>query len=204
MTTKKKKNNITTEDKIITAARRLFTRNGYEATKTRDIAKEAGINLALLNYYYRSKEKLFEIIMRENMGQFMDVISDIVNNEKTSIKQKIEMLVNNYIDMLTRLPDMPLFVMNHLKNDTERLELRQRFMNSFFMRQIMTAIKKGEITPVNPVNIMLNIVGLTIFPFVSRQMVQNKNGLTPEQFNALMQERKKLVPKWMDAILKAK
>lgn len=204
MPVKKKKTDTTTEEKIITAARKLFTQKGFEATKTRDIATEAGINLALLNYYFRSKEKLFEIVMQENMGQFMNVISNIVSNEATTIRQKIEALVNNYIDMLIRLPDMPLFVMNHLKEDAQRLELRQRFMGSYFMQQLQQAMKKGEITTINPVNIMLNIVGLTIFPFVGRHMIQNKKGLTIEQFNALMLERKKLIPKWIEAILKAK
>lgn len=204
MPAKKKQTNITTEEKITNAARKLFTQKGFEATKTRDIANEAGINLALLNYYFRSKEKLFEIIMKENMEQFMNVISGIVNNEETSIRQKIESLVNNYIDMLIRLPDMPLFVMSHLKDDEQRMELRQRFMGSAFMLQLQQAMKKGEITTINPVNIMLNIVGLTIFPFVGRRMIQNKKGLTLEQFNALMLERKKLIPGWIEAILKAK
>jgi len=204
MTPKAKKTDLTTEQKIIHAARKLFTMKGYEATKTRDIAKEAGINLALLNYYFRSKEKLFEIIMQENVGQFMQVISDMVNNENTSINEKIELLVNNYIDMLTRLPDMPLFVMNHLKSTPQRTEMRERFMGSYFMKQIQQAMKKGEITTINPMNIMMNIVSLTIFPFIAKPMVQNNHSLSSEQFYNLMQERKKLIPKWIDAMLKSK
>jgi AcrR family transcriptional regulator len=198
------KTDTSTEEKIIGAARKLFMQKGFEGTKTRDIANEAGINLALLNYYFRSKENLFEIIMKENMGQFMQVISEIVNNEETSIQEKIELLVNNYITMLMRLPDMPLFVMNNIKKDPDRIEMRQRFMGSHFMKQIQTAIKSGEIAPMNPMNMMLNIVGLTIFPFVARPMFQSTSGMTQEQFNALMTERKKLIPKWIAAMLKVK
>lgn len=204
MPTKTKIAKVTTEAKIVQAARKLFTQKGYDGTKTRDIAKEAGINLALLNYYFRSKEKLFEIIMQENMSRFMQVISDIVNNEETLIGEKIRLLVHNYIDMLTLFPDMPLFVMNHLKNDNQRVEMRQRFMGSHFMKQIQEEMKKGKIIPIHPINIMMNIVGLTIFPFVARPMVQNAKGISSEQFNALMQERKKLIPKWIEAMLTAK
>lgn len=204
MAVKKKKTDLSTEEKIISAARKLFTQKGYDATKTRDIANEAGINLALLNYYFRSKEKLFEMIMEENMGQFMMVISHIVNNESTTREEKTEQLVSNYIDMLTRVPDMPLFVLTHMKNNPSQVKIRQRFLGSHFMKQIQEEIKKGEIAPMNPVNIMMNIVGLTIFPFIGRPMIQNNNGITQEQFNALMQERKKLIPKWIEAILKAK
>ena len=95
---KKKKPQESTEQKIMKAARNLFMEKGYHAIKTRDIANEAGINLALLNYYFRSKEKLFEIIMKENISQFMEIITGIVNDEKTSIEKKVEMLVANYID----------------------------------------------------------------------------------------------------------
>jgi AcrR family transcriptional regulator len=204
MKKKEKENSSTTEEKIVIAARKLFTQKGYEATKTRDIAEEAGINLALLNYYFRSKEKLFEIIMKENVGQFMQVIADIVNNEISTIDEKIELLVSNYIDMLMRLPDMPLFVMNHIKLAPERAEMRQRFMGSHFMKQIQSAMKRGEMTTMNPMNVMMNIVALTIFPFVAKPMVQNNHGLTAEQFDVLMQERKKLIPKWITAILKTK
>ena len=106
--------------------------------------------------------------------------------------------------MLMLFPDMPLFVMNHLRHDSERLEMRQRFMGSHFMKQIQNAMKSGEIAPMNPMNIMLNIVGLTIFPFVARHMFQNKGGINPEEFSVLMQERKKLIPKWIAAMLKVK
>ena len=65
---KKKTESLSTEEKIKAAASKLFTQKGFAAVKTRDIVQEAGINLALLNYYFRSKEQLFEIIMKENMG----------------------------------------------------------------------------------------------------------------------------------------
>src|ERR1700748_2737311 len=65
---------ISTEEKIKAAAKKLFTQKGFAATRTRDIAEEAGINLALLNYYFRSKEKLFELIMMENFRQFLQGI----------------------------------------------------------------------------------------------------------------------------------
>ena len=55
---------ITTEEKIIRAADKIFTQKGYAATRTREIAEEAGTNLALLNYYFGSKEKLFRNVLR--------------------------------------------------------------------------------------------------------------------------------------------
>src|SRR6516162_7868399 len=105
----KKVKDISTEEKIKEAARKLFTQKGYAMVRTRDIAAEAGINLALLNYYFRSKEKLFDIIMMENFRQFIQGISVNIYDEKTSIEEKIEKVTAAYIDLLTNHPDLPLF-----------------------------------------------------------------------------------------------
>lgn len=203
-TVKKKKKIDGAEEKIISAARKLFTEKGFDAVKTRDIAKEAGINLALLNYYFRSKENLFEMVMKENMGQFMEVIAEIVDDEKTSLEKKIEMLVMNYIDIFSLNPDMPLFVLSNTKIGDHRMKIREKFMGSYFMKQINEAMKSGKIANRNPAHLMLNIVGLTIFPFAAHRMFKSSNGLSNEQFNEIMQERKKMIPKWIEAMLKVK
>jgi AcrR family transcriptional regulator len=201
---KKKKSGESAEEKIVEAARKLFTEKGYHAIKTRDIAKEAGINLALLNYYFRSKEKLFELVVKENITQFMQVIVEIVNDKKTSIQRKIEMLVANYIDMLSVNPDVPLFIVSHTKHNDQRIQMRKKVNDSYFMKQVQAEIKSGKIIKINPTNLMLNIVSLTIFPFVARNMLQSNSGLNPEQFRELMEERKKMIPKWIEAMLKVK
>ncbi len=66
-----------TEEKIKEAARVVFMKKGFAATRTRDIAEEAGINLALLNYYFRSKEKLFELVMFEKFQKFFGIIANV-------------------------------------------------------------------------------------------------------------------------------
>ncbi len=204
-TIKKKKDEVSTEQKIIAAARTLFTQKGFDAVKTRDISKEAGINLALLNYYFRSKEKLFEMIMLENMQKFFEGFSLIVNDEKTSYTKKIEHIVNNYIDMLLLAPDTPLFVLSQARSNPKKIVARKIFLSSFFMKQIQAAIKSGEIAEVNIMHLMMNIVSMSIFPFIARPMFLNKEGgVTQEQFIEIMQERKKLIPKWIEATLKVK
>jgi AcrR family transcriptional regulator len=200
----KKKTGESAEKKIVDAARKLFTEKGYHAIKTRDIAKVAGINLALLNYYFRSKEKLFQLIMKESTTGFMQIIIEIVNDEKTSINKKIEKLVENYIDMLSVNPDIPLFILSHARRDDFRMQMRQRMMESYFMKQIQQAMKAGKIAKINPANLMMNIVSLTIFPFIARPMLQTNSGLTTAEFNALMKERKQMIPKWIEAMLTVK
>ena len=90
---------LSTEEKIKEAAKKVFLKKGYAATRTRDIAEEAGINLALLNYYFRSKEKLFDLIMLEKLEKFFGTIAPVLNNVNTTLEQKITLFSNNYTDL---------------------------------------------------------------------------------------------------------
>jgi len=100
---------LSTEEKIKAAARKVFLRKGFSATRTRDIAEEAGINLALLNYYYRSKEKLFDIVMMDNFRQFIRGISINLTDGSTPLPEKVRTIATAYIDFLIGNPDLPLF-----------------------------------------------------------------------------------------------
>jgi AcrR family transcriptional regulator len=206
----KKKLDGTTEEKIKEAAHKLFTQKGFAATKTRDIAAEAGINLALLNYYFRSKEKLFEIIMLENMEQFIRGVALILIDEKISVHEKVEHLISSYIDMLTKEPDLPLFIINNLKNNPAKIVLKMDAevgkARDYFEKQVRQEIKAGKLTmpAINPIHIVANLIGLTIFPFIARPLLMRRANIDDREFYALMQERKKLIPKWIDAMLKVK
>jgi AcrR family transcriptional regulator len=201
-------NDTSTEEKIKVAARKIFLRKGYAATRTRDIAEEAGLNLALLNYYFRSKEKLFDIIMMENLQHFIEGIKDILNDKQTSIEQKIEAIVNNYIDLLIRQPDLPLFVLHELRSHPKELVSkidREKFINrSYFMQQLREAMNEGKIAAINPLHFLMNVISLTIFPFVASPILQNIGGLKLQDFNTLMQERKRLIPVWIKIMMKKK
>lgn len=194
------------EEKIKNAARLIFTLKGYAATRTRDIAEEAGINIALLNYYFRSKEKLFEMIMLESMLDFIQSISGVLNNMETSLEQKIEILVANYIDMLTLQPNLPLFVLSELRSNPKelliKLNFKEKLIQSHFFAQIRQAVNEGKISPIHPLHFIMNLMGMIIFPFVGSPILKNIGDLSSESFNTLMLERKQLIPKWIISMMK--
>jgi AcrR family transcriptional regulator len=109
-------NDLSTEEKIKAAAKKLFTQKGFAATRTRDIAEEAGINLALLNYYFRSKNRLFELVMWENLSLFMGVMLENIKDNPRSFEDQLDFVVDKYIDMLLENPDLPFFVLNLLQS----------------------------------------------------------------------------------------
>lgn len=198
---------LSTEEKIKAAARKIFTKKGFAATRTRDIAEEAGINLALLNYYFRSKENLFDIIMMENFRQFIRGISVQVYNETTSIHEKVEKIAAAYIDFLLQHPDLPFFILNEIQrgpsNMAAKINEEVAPMRSNLIRQLQDAGKAGKIT-IEPFHFIANLVGLTIFPFIGKPILQRVTNVDDTQFRNLMEERKKLVPIWIKAILTAK
>lgn len=190
-----------TEEKIKAAARKIFTQKGFAGTRTRDIAEEAGINLALLNYYFRSKEKLFDIVMMEKVHKLFGIIGPTLNDPDTTIEQKVERMANHYIDMLMDNPDLPIFVLSEIRSNPERFgELFQphRIVNdSVFSRQLQ------EIRPeVHPAQFIFTFMGMMLFPFISRPIFQATGSIPPEQFCLLMEQRKTLIPVWIHAILK--
>jgi AcrR family transcriptional regulator len=207
MAKQKKTDDGSAEQKIKEAARKLFTEKGFDAVKTRDIAAEAGINLALLNYYFRSKEKLFDIIMIENFEQFIRQLIPVLGDERLSLEERLTQVVGRYIDMLELNPDLPFFIMNQMKNDPSKLfSVREKMweVREKFISQLGLGLKEGKGAPIDVVHFMINFMGLIIFPFIARPMLMKVNSLDDKAFKRLMDERKKLVPVWLKAMMKAK
>jgi len=192
---------LSTEEKFKEAARKVFMKKGYAATKTRDIAQEAGLNLALLNYYFRSKEKLFEIIMLEKVQQLFAFISPVFNNPATSLNEKIDLIANHYINLLLKNPDLPLFVLSEIRNHPERfgksVRLNTFIMKSYFVKQLAEKNKD-----VNPAQLFLTFLGMLVFPFIVKPVFMATDTVDEKVFDELMEERKVLTSKWMKMILK--
>jgi len=195
---------VSTEEKIKNAARVVFQKKGFAATRTRDISQEAGINLALLNYYFRSKEKLFAIVIFETLSSFAQGMTSVFCDENTTFEQKIELLANNYIDFAIEHPDVPMFILGEVRNRPEdlfeKIPIKKLLTNSAFVRQYQEKVTAGEINEPNLIQVIMNLMGLIIFPFIGRPFMSAIGGLNDDQFNQLMQERKKLTPAWVKAM----
>lgn len=199
----KKEPNLSTEEKIKAAARKVFMEKGFGASRTRDIAEEAGINLALLNYYFRSKEKLFHEIMMERVQQLFGSVAPILMDDSTTLEKKIELITPRYIDLLQENPDLPMFVLNEIRKQPDflktKVNLQQILMNSSFLKQLK-AIRKD----IDPAHFLINLMGMMLFPFIARPIVITTGIISEKGFTSLMEERRKLIPKWFNAILKTK
>ena len=191
---------LSTEEKIKAAAQRVFMKKGYAATRTRDIAEEAGINLALLNYYFRSKENLFDLIMMEKLSKFFGGIAPVLNDPGTSLEQKFTLVSNNYIDLLIANPDLPLFILSEVRTYPDR------FVSNLPVAKIVdSSFKTIAGTPTGCTSIAFpdDLLGLSVFPFIMRPVFV-AGVMSDKMFKTRMEERKAAIPKWMIAMLKVK
>lgn len=191
--------------KIKEAARRIFQEKGFAATKTRDITEAAEINLALLNYYFRSKKNLFDIIMTETLQSFFAGVVSIFNDRETTLKGKVSQFVNYYIDLLTGNQNVAPFIINSIRDNPDeyisRIGILDKAKDTIFVKQFQEGIIKGEIPAINPIHFLLNLMGLVVFPFIVQPMVSVVSGIPKDNFLEMLQERKRLIPLWVESML---
>ncbi len=182
------------EQRILAAAKKVFLSRGMAGARMQDIADEAGINKALLHYYFRDKEKLFETIFLQEAQKFFPKIAMVFQSE-LPLFEKFEKFVNEYIDEMLANPYLPWFVMNEINRDPEQF-LNKMLQNAHFpqpvkfIEQIEREIKKGMIKKVNPMHLLLNLLSMTIFPFIAKPMIIRNIRFNESQFRQAMEQRR--------------
>jgi TetR/AcrR family transcriptional regulator len=200
------KKDLSTEQRILAAAKKIFVQHGMTGARMQDIADEAGINKAMLHYYFRSKEKLFEMIFQEAMGKLLPKVLAIFNSEE-ALFTKIERFCEQYIGTVIENPYIPLFVIYELNRDPKRLiELMwqggKKPALEKLAEQIKDEISKGSIRAIDPLQLILNMMSLCVFPFVAKPMFRHLSGMSDEQYVEMLEQRKTEVSKFILASIK--
>jgi TetR/AcrR family transcriptional regulator len=196
----KKAERDSTEVRIILAARKVFLKEGMAGARMQHIADEAGINKAMLHYYFRSKEKLFEKIFAELSLHFFPKLVMIFESPQ-SLFTKIERFASEYIDQMKQMPYLPIFVLNEVNRQPEtfirRMMGNRRPPVQEFLKSVELEIKKGSIKRIDPAQLLLNIISLCVFPFAARPMFQALASVNNKNFNQMLEQRKKEVPEFI-------
>jgi AcrR family transcriptional regulator len=204
--TKHAKDN-STQEKILEAARKVFVKKGMHGARMQDIADEAGINKALLHYHFKNKEKLFEEVFKEAALKLFPRINEIMASDD-ALFTKIELFCEEYITVVLENPYLPLFVLNEMNQDPVY------FINKIwakskgpkpqkFLEQIAKEVKEGKIKDISPLHLLMNLISMTVFPFVGKPLFQINLNLDEMQFRMIMEQRKKEIPKFIiDSIKK--
>lgn len=192
---------VTTEQKIILAANKLFTQKGYAATKTRDIAEEAGTNLALLNYYFGSKENLYKKVVQEKLKMLLGAVGPVLSDEQITIEDKIRTITENYTNLLLENEELPIFILNELSVN------RELFVNlTQNTRKIAQPVIDKQLrdrgVAMSAVDLVINTLSLTMFPFVAKPLITASGLVKEEEFSEFVNERKGKILEWITAITK--
>ena len=170
----KQEDNKEVEVRILDAARQIFIKKGFEAATMGDIANEAGIGRTSLNYYFRTKEILFEAILDQLLGMILPNIAQIVD-EATPYQDKIKKIIRLYMQTIRENRSMPLFVINEFQRDPQHLYRAVikdpvRIMPVIKLRQFVeNEMKKGNLRKMPIVDLVSTFVSLVIFPFLIRR-----------------------------------
>ena len=197
---------LSTEQKILEAAKIVFIQKGLDGTRLEGIAKEAGINKALLHYYFRSKENLFETIFDQMIEKFVPDFTIIVESKKP-IEEKIELFVHRYIDFVSTNPQVPIFLITELNRNPERMkDILSRTQNfgkiQQFAFQMITEMQIGRIKSFNPLHLILNIISLCVFPFIAKPVLQAILQIKDDDLTVILQQRKEEVSRFLSEALR--
>jgi AcrR family transcriptional regulator len=189
-----------TEAVIMDAARTVFIRKGMDGARMQEIADEAGINKALLHYYFRTKQKLFNAVFTKVLAGTFEDMKEIFYGE-ISVEEAIKKFSDAYIDTLIINPYIPEFIIHELNKNAEWLKIQVEEIlpdTAPLIRTIAKEMDEGKIKTMDPVQLLLNTVSLCIFPFVGRPIVtQVLFGGDQEAFYETMERRKKDVSEFI-------
>jgi AcrR family transcriptional regulator len=191
-----------TEYQILKAAREIFIAKGLDGARMQEIADHAGINKALLHYYFRSKEKLFEAVFSEVASNLFPALQQALVAE-VGIREKISLLVKIYLKGLSENPFIPAFVINTLNTDPDRFlkYIKRAEINPLMLQyQIDEEVAKGLIRPVRAEHLVVNIIAMCIFPFVARPIVQNVFNMSDDEYRSYLNSRETEI---VDFVLKS-
>jgi TetR/AcrR family transcriptional regulator len=197
---------ITTEERILEAAKNVFILRGLDGARMQDIADEAGINKAMLHYYFRSKDGLFEKVFDSISGKIIPDLTVIIEQD-LPIVVILDRVIHRYIDFVSENPKLPLFLISELTKDPERIENLLRHTQNFSKMQhfgvkLMDAMQAGTIKQVHPLHLILNILSMCIFPFLAQPMLQQVMKISDEDYALVLNQRKEQVSLFIHAALK--
>lgn len=182
-----------TEEKILEAAKKIFVEKGLDGARMQEIANEAGINKALLHYYYRSKNQLFEAVYEQVFMELLPKIYGLFTQDIT-LFEVIRRFFELHMEFLKNNSAIPLFILMEMKKVPDfmkqMLDRNHIDMLSAVRRKVREAEEEGLIRSITAEELMLNIVSLSVFQFAAAPMFQAVAGIGKEEFLSIVEARK--------------
>jgi len=201
-----------TEHRILEAAHAVFLRRGTAGARMQEIADEAGVNKALLHYYFRTKDRLAQAVFQRAAQQlFPSVLAALASD--TPLEAKVAQVVQLELDHLTRRPYLPGYILSELHHHPDRLtqliplmlgvplDEARRGLFTVLRHQIDERVRAGTMRRIAPEQFVVNLLALCVFPFAARPMLMAMLGFDAADFEQFIaRRRKELVPFFLGAL----
>lgn len=205
-----------TERRILDAARRVFTRRGSAGARMQEIAEEAGVNQALLHYYFRTKDQLSLAVFREAAGQLFPGVLRIMGAD-SPIEARVEQVVHHYIDTLRANPFLPGYVLGEMNFDPSRITslttglvdaasapgMGRPQVLARLDADLARRVALGDFRPITADQFLVNLASLCVFPFAARPMVSAMFAFDAKTWDAFLDARRRELPGYILNALRA-
>jgi AcrR family transcriptional regulator len=201
-----------TERRILDAAHAVFVRAGTAGARTLEIAKEAGVNPALLHYYFRTKERLAEAVFRRAAGQLLPAVVRILGSDAT-LEDKVEQVVQVELQFLSKAPYLPAYILSELAHHPDRAPqliaavtgevpvALGTHLRSVLAAQIDARVRDRTMHPISPDQFAVNLLALCVFPFAARPLFMALFGIDDKGFEQFIDRRRReLAPFFLRAL----
>lgn len=194
-----------TEQRILDAAHTVFIRSGTSGARTQQIAEEAGVNKALLHYYFRSKDQLARAVFHRAAAELFPAVMQVLGSE-APLEEKVRSVVDIELSQLLKRPYLPGYILSEMNHDPERV--LQFFEAAAGLRpekiglrliatlrsQINSEVEAGRMFPISAEEFIVNLLSLCIFPFAARPMFSALLGHDEKQFRKFIERRRSDLP----------
>jgi TetR/AcrR family transcriptional regulator len=185
-----------TEKLIKEKAKILFFQKGFLNATTQEIADEAGVNRALIHYYFRSRELMLEALLDETLQEKRDRVRSVLTSD-LPFREKIAKYIDTIVDYGLKYPYLDNFIISETARRPEKVKLfcaKDRFRSSDLIREaLQQEIKKGKIAPISAEHFIVNLISLCNYPLLAKSVIQTIHGLTDTAYRKFLLERKDII-----------
>lgn len=187
---------LSTEEKIREAAKNVFIAKGFDGCTSREIAKAAGMNVALVNYYFCSKKQLFKLVFEAALEDFMLSTVEVFKKD-LSLESKMRIFIEREFEFLILHPDIPRFILSELsrgdKCEFDHAGILDKIAETGVFEELQDAQEKGVIRKVDLTNLMLLIMSNCHYPFMAKPLMKYLNGLSEEEYQERLMLQKQYI-----------
>lgn len=194
------------QQKVIAAAKFFFKQKDYSTYKIWDVRPVDDSNLSVVNYYFHNKERIFNKLIYQNTIALFNILQPILSDREKTAIEKFEFIVLEYINLLLEKPDFAIFLLNELLSESTKIDVivikKEQLLNSYFLIQLLE-LKKSRLNNFNPVQMLLNLIGMILLPIVSTDFYSKSTVIINKQFTEMIDERKRLLPLWISSMFQS-